>query len=120
MPEATVTLYRITGLDWQVVDTITTGTDGQFTVDYAELSDPAWFLIFIQYPDGYVPASAQAGPNLEVVSDQMLMGVEPLVPGVYGDNHFFSLQLPDATPGPETPTPPPLPTIPWPTLTPTP
>lgn len=118
VPEATVTLYRITGLDWEVMNTTATGADGQFTLDYIGSPDPAWFLILVQYPPDYIPTSAQAGPDFQVVSNQMVMGIEPLPAGNYGDHHFFS--LPGGTPGPETPTPPPLPTVPWPTPTATP
>jgi len=112
VPDATLSLYRSTGLDWQEVGSATSGSDGQFTVSYTGPSDPAWFLLLVRYPSGYGPGSAQAGPDLLVVSDLMVMSVEPLPAGSYSGNHFFSLWLPDATPVPGTPTPPPLPTVP--------
>jgi len=112
VPGATVSLYRIVGLDWQVVNTTTTGSDGQFTLDYAGSPDAAWFLLLVQYPPGYTPISAQAGPYLQVVSNGIVMSVQPLPAGSYSGNHFSSVWFPNPTPVPGAPTPPPLPTVP--------
>lgn len=117
VPGATVSLYRIAGLDWQMVNTTTTGSDGQFAVDYSGSPDATWFLLLVQYPSDYVPSSAQASPYFLVVSNLIVMSIEPLPAGNYSGNRFVSLWLPNATPGPGTPTPPPLPTVPVPTPT---
>lgn len=117
---ATVTLYRLSGLDWQAANTVTTGADGQFNLDYIGPPDPNWFLLLTRYPTGYVPALAQPGSYFFVVSNQILMSTEALLPGEYNGQDFFGLQQPNMTPVPETPTPPPLPTVPLPTVSPSP
>lgn len=117
VPGATLSLYRSVGLDWQMVSTATSDSNGQFTLDYSSSADPAWFLLLVRYPPGYTPTSAQPGPDFQVVSGLMVMSLEPLAAGDYSGNHFVSVWLPDATPGPGTPTPPPLPTVPIPTPT---
>lgn len=115
---ATVTLYRLTLSDWQIVESVTTDANGQFALHDAGLPESSWYLILIEYPTGYTPTLAQPGPGFLAVDSQILLSLEPLAPGTYSDNHFISLWDPNATPSPSTPTPPPLPTVPWPTPTP--
>ncbi len=115
---ATVTLYKLTLFDWQMVESVTTDANGQFALHDAGLSESSWYLILIGYPTGYTPTLAQPGIGFLAVGSQILLSLEPLAPGTYSDNHFISLWDPNATPSPGTPTPPPLPTVPWPTPTP--
>jgi len=108
---ADATLYRQQGNTWQAVDSITTGSDGRFTLHYAGSSDSGRFLLLMQYPSGHVPAYVQPGPHFVVVNGQMLMSVEALPPGSYDGHHFYGLRQPNLTPIPGTPTVPLLPTV---------
>ncbi len=114
IPAANLTLYRAAGSAWQAVGSAMTGNDGRFRLSYSGPPDPEWFLILVQYPSGYTPAYAQAGPHFLALPGQMVIAVQPLPPGTYGGQRFVGLYVPHATPLPGTPTPPPLPTLPLP------
>jgi hypothetical protein len=109
----TVTLYRQVGMDWQLVDSTTTGPSGRFRLRASGGPENAIFRVVRQDLPGYTPVELEGNPLFASANPQEMVAISGLARGHYLNLHFLSRSEPGITPTPSATS------TPWVTLTPT-